>query len=91
MDKIEVTCVNARNKPNEIPFTHWVKEQQPYNIIKVVRCMGGIAGVEIEEIDHTINPSTIKINNHVINGTLSNVISSSSFRGFFLKGFIIQI
>jgi len=51
MDKIEVTCVNARNKPNEIPFTHWVKEQQPYNIIKVVRCMGGIAGVEIEEID----------------------------------------
>jgi hypothetical protein len=50
-NNIEVTCVDDSMRPNEIPFTNWVKKDEIYHIVKIIRCMGGVVGVELAEID----------------------------------------
>ena len=51
---MEVTCINNKHRPNEIPTSRWLVEGKEYTIIKVMRMkvQGGIAGVKIEEINN---------------------------------------
>jgi hypothetical protein len=51
---MEVTCIDDKNRPNEIPTSHWVKKKQTYTIRKIMlmKQQGGIAGVKLEEINN---------------------------------------
>lgn len=51
---MKVICINDKEKPNEIPFSRWVKKNNEYTIIKVMKMkmQGGVAGVKLEEINN---------------------------------------
>lgn len=36
MNQLRVTCINDKNKPNEIPTSRWVKKDEEYTIISVM-------------------------------------------------------
>jgi hypothetical protein len=36
---IPCTCINAKNKPNDIPKSKWVKEGEQYHITYTVVCL----------------------------------------------------
>jgi hypothetical protein len=47
-----VICINSRNKPAKVPIEQWIKEGEPYTIIKLVK-MGlqdGRYGVLLKEV-----------------------------------------
>jgi hypothetical protein len=50
-----LTCINAKNKPNEIPQSKWdlLKEGEEYTPLEYVKCniQGGVIGVKLAEID----------------------------------------
>jgi len=49
----EVTCIDAKNKPNDIPTSKWVVEGQKYTVIKVAKLLiqGGMVGFKLEGLD----------------------------------------
>jgi len=49
----EVICLDARNKPNDIPSSKWVVEGQKYTVIKVAKLLiqGGMVGFKLEELN----------------------------------------
>jgi hypothetical protein len=51
--KIECVCVDAKNRPSEIPVSKWIVEQEKYNITHVYNQLQqqGIKGVELAEFD----------------------------------------
>ena len=49
---MKVICINSRNKPAKVPIEQWIKEGEPYTIIKLVK-MGlqdGRYGVLLKEV-----------------------------------------
>lgn len=52
--RIEVVCINDKNKPDGIPANRWVKENQIYHITQIDRCViqGGMYGCKLEEINN---------------------------------------
>lgn len=52
--RIEVVCINDKNRPNEVPASRWVKENEIYHITQVDRCaiQGGTYGCKLEEINN---------------------------------------
>lgn len=48
-----VICIDASNKPNDIPNSKWVKKGEIYTVIRVVKLplQGMAIGYELEEID----------------------------------------
>lgn len=51
---VEVTCVDDKNHPNEIPESRRVKKGEKYHIIKLDKLLGhgGIYGVKLAEINN---------------------------------------
>lgn len=51
--KIPCTCIDSKNRPNEIPLSKWVVEGNEYHIIHVYHQyqQNGIKGVELAEFD----------------------------------------
>lgn len=49
----EVTCVDAKNKPNDIPNSKWLVEGQKYTVIKVAKLLiqGGMIGFKLQELN----------------------------------------
>jgi len=47
----KATCVDDKNRPNEIPINKWVKEGEKYTVIGAEICPGGILAFTLEEID----------------------------------------
>lgn len=50
---MKVICIDEKNRPNEIPLSHWVKEGEEYTVIEVkkLNVQNGIYGCKIEEIN----------------------------------------
>ncbi len=48
-----VICIDASNKPNDIPNSKWVKKGEIYTVIRVVKLplQAMAIGYELEEID----------------------------------------
>ena len=48
-----VQCLNAKNKPNDIPTSKWVKKGETYTVIDVKKLLiqGGKLGFKLEEIN----------------------------------------
>jgi hypothetical protein len=53
MSQIKLLCIDDTNKPEDIPFTHWVEEDKLYTLKDVARLtmQGNTLGVQIEEIN----------------------------------------
>lgn len=51
---IQVICINAKDRPNEVPVTRWIKEGETYHIIQIdkLTAQGGIFGCKLAEIDN---------------------------------------
>lgn len=49
----EVTCIDAKNKPNDIPNSKWLVEGEKYTVIKVAKLLiqGGTVGFKLQELD----------------------------------------
>lgn len=54
MLNLEVTCINDKNRPNEIPVNRWIKEGKTYHIIEVTKLnmQQGIYGCKLAEINN---------------------------------------
>jgi hypothetical protein len=52
---MKVTCINDKGRPNEIPLSKWIKKDQEYTVLKMMKCntQGGLLGFELAEIDLT--------------------------------------
>lgn len=48
-----VICIDASNKPNDIPNSKWLEKDKIYTVIRVVKLplQGMAIGYELEEID----------------------------------------
>jgi hypothetical protein len=48
-----VRCLDAKNKPNDIPLSKWVVEGKNYTVIKVAKLLiqGGLVGFKLQELD----------------------------------------
>lgn len=46
-------CINAKNKPNDIPNSKWLVEGQTYTVTKVAKLLiqGGMVGFKLEELN----------------------------------------
>lgn len=49
----KVKCINSKNKPNDIPTSKWVVENETYTVIKVAKLLiqGGMVGFKLEELN----------------------------------------
>ena len=49
----KILCINAKDKPNDIPITKWVVEGETYTITKFMRMRmdGNIIGVKLKELN----------------------------------------
>lgn len=49
---MKVICINDQHRPAEFPANKWIKEGQPYTVVKVLNMaiQGGL-GFVLEEID----------------------------------------
>jgi len=47
----EVICVNARNRPQEIPPHKWLEKDKRYTVIGVAYALDGKLGFKLEEIE----------------------------------------
>tara|TARA_R110001632_G_scaffold146924_1_gene263936 strand:- start:251 stop:541 length:291 start_codon:yes stop_codon:yes gene_type:complete len=49
----KVICVDAANRPNEIPTSKWVEKDEPYTVIKAeyMNIQNGLLGFELAELD----------------------------------------
>ena len=52
-----VKCIDAKNKPNDIPTSKWVVEGEFYTVVKVAKLLiqGGMVGFKLEELNITLN------------------------------------
>jgi len=52
---MKVICIDATNKPNDIPMSKWVVKDNEYTVIKADRMslQGGLLGFQLAEIDLT--------------------------------------
>ena len=52
-----VKCINDKNRPHDFPKSLWVTKDSIYTVSKVDKMhqMGGVLGVQLEEIDTTNN------------------------------------
>jgi hypothetical protein len=52
MGKFHVVCINAKNKPTEIPTNCWVEEQEIYTVVAVQKMalQGGLLSFVLEEV-----------------------------------------
>lgn len=50
---MQVVCINDNGRPNEVPPSKWVKKDEIYTVIRVMKLnvQGGIYGFELAEID----------------------------------------
>jgi hypothetical protein len=50
---MKVICINDKNRPNEVPESHWVKEGKIYTVLRTCKLniQGGKVGFELEEIN----------------------------------------
>lgn len=50
---MKVLCINDKNRPAELPTSKWIKKDEIYTVIDVIKCtsQGGIFGYVLEEID----------------------------------------
>ena len=50
---MKVICIDATNRPNDIPVSKWVVKDQEYTVIKAARLpmVGGALGFQLAEID----------------------------------------
>ena len=50
---MKVECIDASNRPNDIPVSKWVVKGNEYTVIKASRLtmQGGILGFQLAEID----------------------------------------
>lgn len=50
--KFKVVCINAKNKPSEVPESSWVEEHEIYTVILVSRMakQGMILGFKLAEV-----------------------------------------
>lgn len=50
---MKVICIDASNKPNDIPQSKWVVKDQEYTVVKAAQLpmQGGMLGFQIAEID----------------------------------------
>ncbi|MDP2692723.1 MAG: hypothetical protein Q8O88_03745 [bacterium] len=50
---MKVECIDASNRPNDIPVSKWVVKGQEYTVIKAAKLtmQGGILGFQLAEID----------------------------------------
>lgn len=50
---MRVFCINDKGRPNEIPFSKWIKKDEEYTVVKAMKCavQGGLLGFELAEID----------------------------------------
>lgn len=51
--KFKVVCVDASNRPNEIPENLWVKKDEVYNVTNAeyMNLQNRLIGFELEELD----------------------------------------
>lgn len=51
---MKVICINANNRPNEVPASRWIKKDQEYTVREVCKLniQGGILGFKLEEINN---------------------------------------
>ncbi len=54
MLNLEVICINAKNRPNEVPVNRWVKEGETYHVIEIskLNMQQGIYGCKLAEINN---------------------------------------
>ncbi len=47
-----VVCINDKGKPAEIPNSQWIKKDEKYTVIELVKCnaQGGLLGYKLAEI-----------------------------------------
>ncbi len=47
-----VICINDKSKPAEIPNSQWIKKDEEYTVIELVKCnvQGGLLGYKLAEI-----------------------------------------
>lgn len=50
---MKIICVDDKNRPEIIPTSKWVKKNESYTPIGIIKCnaQGGIFGVVLAEID----------------------------------------
>lgn len=48
---IKCICINAKNKPPQVPFKKWVVEGNQYHVIAMIWDKRKILGVHLSEID----------------------------------------
>lgn len=48
-----VQCLNAKDKPNDIPTSKWVVEGEFYTVVKIAKLLiqGGMVGFKLEELN----------------------------------------
>jgi hypothetical protein len=49
----EVICVNAQNKPKEIPSHLWLEKDKRYTVIGIGHTLDGAIGFKLDEIELT--------------------------------------
>lgn len=49
----KATCLDAANKPNDIPTSQWVVKNREYTVIELVKCrvQNGLLGFRLAEIN----------------------------------------
>ncbi len=50
---MKVKCINSKNKPNKIPLSQWLVEDQFYTVVRVINMgiQANTYGYELEEIN----------------------------------------
>lgn len=50
---MNVICIDDKNRPAEVSSSKWVKKDEKYTVIEVMKCNAqrGIYGYKLEEID----------------------------------------
>jgi hypothetical protein len=50
---VKVKCINSKNKPNKIPLSQWLVEDQFYTVVRVINMgiQANTYGYELEEIN----------------------------------------
>lgn len=49
----KVICIDAANRPNDIPLSKWIEKGQVYTVIEVAKLViqGGMLGFKLEELN----------------------------------------
>jgi len=49
----KVICINAKDRPNEIPASMWIVENREYTVTETIKCnpQGGLVGFKLAEVE----------------------------------------